>query len=73
MLAKLMLLNPDAQRYILFSTDVMQWMAQASACIVTMCKRLTYTQLVESCAMMHGKTAAAESGHTNTVCEAMLT
>ena len=38
----------------------MQWMAQASVCIVTVCHKLMYTQLVESCAMMHGKTAAAE-------------
>ncbi len=45
----------------------MQWMAQPSVRIVTMCQKLMYAQLAESCAMIHGRTAAADIGHTNTV------
>ena len=58
---------------MLLRADTMQGMPQASVCIVTMCQELMYTQLAESCAMIHGNTAAADGSHTITVCEAMIT
>ena len=38
-----------------------------------MCQELMYTQLAESCAMIHDKTAAADGDHTITVSKAMVT